>query len=149
MHNLTNNKESNIEDSEPISRILFCPSMVDNGCVSPTAFELNDLPNGPEKYVSLYLLHVFQPTKDNCLGLRPRQEGDQLYGHAVSIINQCKDISHDGISVLFKRHDAHTAGHIGLHYSKEGAFLKGASANPSLIIITKLIARQFQAIPFP
>ncbi len=142
-------QEKDIDDSEPISRILFCPSMVDNGCVSPTAFELNDLPGGPEKYVSLFLLNIFQPTKENCVGFNVRKDGDKLYGHAVSIINKCKDITNDGISILFKRHDKNTAGHIGLHYSKEGKFLKGESANPTLIIITKLIARQFQAIPFP
>jgi hypothetical protein len=137
-----------IEETEPISRILFCPSMVDNGCVSPTAFELSDLPGGPEKYVSLFLLNIFQPTKDNCIKFRARKDGDKLYGHAISIINKCNHITYDGISVLFKRHDSKTAGHIGLHYSKEGTFLKGASANPSLIIITRMIARQFQAIPF-
>lgn len=142
-------QEMVIDDSEPISRILFTPSMVDNGCVSPTAFELNDLPNGPEKYVSLFLLNIFKPTKDNCINLHARKEGDKLYGHAVSIINKCKDITYDGISILFQRHDRNTAGHIGLHYSKEGKFLKGESANPTLIIITKLIARQFKAIPFP
>lgn len=142
-------QEKVIDDSEPISRILFAPSMVDKGCVSPTAFELNDLPKGPEKYVSLFLLNIFQPTKDNCINFHARKEGDSLYGYAVSIINKCKDITYDGISILFQRHDKNTPGHIGLHYSKEGKYLKGESANPTLIIITKLIARQFQAIPFP
>lgn len=145
----TDIQEKVIDDSEPISRILFTPSMVDNGCVSPTAFELNDLPKGPEKYVSLFLLNIFEPTKDNCIHLHARKEGDKLYGHAVSIIDKCKNITYDGISILFQRHDRNTAGHIGLHYSKEGKFLKGESANPTLIIITKLIARQFKAIPFP
>lgn len=142
-------QEKVIDDSEPITRILFTPSMVDNGCVSPTAFEFNDLPNGPEKYVSLFLLKIFEPTKEGCIRMKVRKEGDILYGYAVSIISKCKDITYDGISILFKRHDRNTAGHIGLHYSKEGKFLKGESANPTLIIITKLIARQFKAIPFP
>lgn len=40
------NKDNIIDDSEPITRILFSPSMVDDGRVSPTAFELDDLEGG-------------------------------------------------------------------------------------------------------
>lgn len=138
-----------IDDSEPISRILFCPSMVVDGCVSPTAFELDDLERGPETYVSLFLLNIFMPTKENCKNLHPRKEGDTLYGHATSVISKCKHIAFDGISLLFKWHDKNTAGHIGMHYSKESKTIKGKCLDPSFIIMTKMIARQFEAIPFP
>lgn len=138
----------NIPDWERISRVLFCPSMVENGRVSPTAFELNDLERGPETYVSLYLLSLFQPTKENCEKIRARKEGDVLYGYAVSIINKCRNIVYDGISISFKKHDKHNAGHIGLHYSNGGRAIKGKCYDPSFIIITRLIARQFKPVPF-
>lgn len=141
--------DKGIDDSEPISRILFCPSMVVDGCVSPTAFELDDLERGPETYVSLFLLNIFQPTKENCINLHARKKGDTLYGYATSLICKCKDIAFDGISILFKRHDRNTAGHIGMHFSKEGRAIKGRCADPSFIIMTRLIARQFAAIQFP
>jgi len=138
-----------IDNSEPISRILFSPSMVDNGSVSPTAFELDDLERGPEKYVSLYLLNIFVPTKDNCAGLRARKEGDKLYGYATSIINKCAGITFDGIAISFKKHDKNTAGHIGLHYSKGNKAIKGKCIDPAFLIVTKLIAVQFVAFQFP
>lgn len=140
--------EKEIDDSEPISRILFCPSMVVDGCVSPTAFELDDLERGPEAYVSLFLLNIFKPTKANCIKLHARKEGDTLHGYAISVISKCKDIAFDGISIYFKRHDRNTAGHIGMHFSKEGRTIKGRSTDPSFIIMTRLIARQFKAIQF-
>ena len=142
-------KEEVIDDLEPISRVLFCPSMVENGHVSPTAFELNDLDRGPETYVSLFLLNLFQPTEENCAKLHIRKKGDVLFGHAVSVINKCKDIAYDKISISFKKHDKKNVGHIGLHYSNGGKAIKGKCIEPSFIIITKLIARQFKAIPFP
>lgn len=137
-----------IGDSEPIFRILFCPSMVVDGCVSPTAFELDDLERGPETYISLFLISIFPPTKENCINFRARRAGDSLYGYATSFINKCKDIAYDGISLLFKMHDKSTAGHIGMHYSKDGRYIKDKCLDPSFLIMTKLIARQFQAIKF-
>lgn len=140
--------ENEIVDTEPISRILFCPSMVFNGRVSPTAFELEDLEHGPEGYVSLFLLNVFKPTKENCAKIRARKKEDALYGFAKSVVNKCKSLSFDGITLLFKRHDKKTAGHIGLHYSKDNKSIKGKCTDPSFIIMTSLIAKQFQAIQF-
>ena len=141
--------ENIIDETEPITRVLFCPSMVDNGRVSPTAFELDNLDRGPEKYVSLFLLNIFIPTKDNCAILRARKEGDELYGYATSVISKCSGITYDDIVLNFKRHDRNTAGHIGLHYSKGEKAIKGKCIDPSFIIITKMIASQFSAIPFP
>ena len=140
--------EELIGDSEPISRVLFCPSMVENERVSPTAFELNELERGPETYVSLFLLNLFQPTEENCAKMHARKEGDVLFGHAVSVINKCKYIVYDKISLSFKKHDKHSVGHIGLHYSNGGKAIKGKCSEPSFIIITRLIARQFKPIPF-
>lgn len=140
--------EEFIDDSEPISRVLFCPSMVENEHVSPTAFELDELERGPETYVSLFLLNLFQPTEENCAKMHARKEGDVLFGHAVSVINKCKDIVYDQISLSFKKHDKHSVGHIGLHYSNGGKAIKGKCSEPSFIIITRLIARQFKPIPF-
>lgn len=137
-----------INDSEPILRILFCPSMVVNGCVSPTAFELDDLERGPETYVSLFLLSIFQPTKENCINFHARKVGDTLYGYATSVINKCKDIAYENISLFFKKHDKTTAGHIGMHYANGNKAIKGKCADPSFIIMTKLIARQFKVIQF-
>lgn len=141
--------ENLIDETEPISRILFCPSMVDNGRVSPTAFELDELERGPENYVSLFLLNIFSPTKENCAKLRARKEGDVLYGYATSVINKCSGITYDDIVLSFKRHDRNTAGHIGLHYSKGSKAIKGKCIDPSFLILTKLIAMQFVAIQFP
>lgn len=141
--------EEVIDNSEPITRILFCPSMIENERVSPTAFELVDLDTGPETYVSLFLLNIFHPTKENCAKFRIRKEGDVLFGYAVSIINKCKDITYDGICISFKRHDQYKKGHIGLHYSNEGKAIKGKCTEPSFLIITKMIANQFHLRPFP
>mgnify|MGYP001135153833 CR=1 FL=1 len=148
MNNTLVHKEEDIDDLEPISRVLFCPSMVENGRVSPTAFELNDLKGGPETYVSLFLLNLFQPTEENCAKMHARKEGDVLFGHAVSVINKCKDIVYDRISLSFKKHDKQNVGHIGLHYSNGGKAIKGKCSEPSFIIITRLIALQFKPVPF-
>lgn len=149
MNNTVFHNEEIIDDSEPISRVLFSPSMVEDGRVSPTAFELNDLKGGPETYVSLFLLNLFQPTKENCAKkMHARKEGDVLFGHAVSVISKCKDIVYDRISLSFKKHDKNSPGHIGLHYSNGGKAIKGKCSDPSFIIIKRLIARQFKPIPF-
>lgn len=148
MNNTLVHKEEDIDDLEPISRVLFCPSIVENGRVSPTAFELNDLKGGPETYVSLFLLNLFQPTEENCAKMHARKEGDVLFGHAVSVINKCKDIVYDRISLSFKKHDKQNVGHIGLHYSNGGKAIKGKCSEPSFIIITRLIALQFKPVPF-
>ena len=55
----------NIMEEEDVARIIFSPSMIMNGNVSPSAFFMDELPRGPERYVSVWRAFYRTPTMEN------------------------------------------------------------------------------------
>lgn len=137
-----------IGSAEPVARILFSPSMIQNGTVSGTAFEMCELPGGPESYVSLFLENIFHPKLENCRLLKVRTEGDVLYGYCTAHARDCDGVSFLDVVAFLKRHEKNTPGHIGLHYTKSGINVKGKCQDENFLLLTEIIAKRFKPISF-
>ena len=84
-------KIDKIEDDEQVARILFSPSHIYAGRVSPKAFKLENLRGGPENYISVLrddVSKLAEVTKK----FRPRHEGDTKYGYTLLSASQVRTL---------------------------------------------------------
>lgn len=70
---------SEIADDEKVARILFSPSHIYKGRVSPKAFKLEKLKSGAEDYISVLRYNADQLDSVSAV-FRPRTKGDSRYG---------------------------------------------------------------------
>ena len=68
-----------IADDEKVARILFSPSHIYKGRVSPKAFKLEKLKSGAEDYISVLRYNADQLDSVSAV-FRPRTKGDSRYG---------------------------------------------------------------------
>lgn len=81
-----------IDDEEQVARILFAPSFICDGKVSPTAFRWEVLPSGHvEDYISV-LRNDGNDLAQQSEHFRPRVAGDQRYGYALLPISGIKGL---------------------------------------------------------
>lgn len=71
---------SEIADEEKVARILFSPSHVYKGQVSPKAFKLEKLKSGAEDYISVLRYNADQLDSVSAV-FQPRTKGDSRYGY--------------------------------------------------------------------
>ena len=71
-----------IDDDEQVARILFSPSHIYHGRVSPRAFRLEHLKNTAEDYISV-LRDDESQLENVSTFFRPRTEGDVRYGYTL------------------------------------------------------------------
>ena len=74
---------SEIADDEKVARILFSPSHIYKGRVSPKAFKLEKLKSGAEDYISVLRYNADQLDSVSAV-FRPRTKGDSRYGFTIS-----------------------------------------------------------------
>ncbi len=84
-----------IADDEKVARILFSPSHICEGRVSPKAFKLEMLRGGAEDYISV-LRCEGKLLADASSTFRPRTAGDVRYGYTFLKANKLAMIC-DGI----------------------------------------------------
>lgn len=80
-----------ISDEEQVARILFSPSHIAEGRVSPKAFRLEILRGGAEDYVSV-LRDEENKLKDVSAKFIPRTKGDEIYGYTLLKAKAIRDL---------------------------------------------------------
>lgn len=133
-------------DSERIARIVSSPSMVIDGRLSPTAFNLRTLPSGPETYVSVWRLEYIIPDRENSAKIH-LPEGDELFGYASIKAGECRSISFAGISLDVKSYpNKGNPYHAGICFSKGDARIKGNCQEPGFIGVKKILANRCELV---
>ena len=82
----------NIKDEENVARIIFSPSHIYNGRISPKAFRLEHLPSGAEDYISVLRNEESQLQEISAI-FRPRTAGDKLYGYTMLNAGQVRELT--------------------------------------------------------
>lgn len=91
-----------VGEEESVARIIFSPSYIYNGHVSPTAFRWDILPSGHvEDYISV--LRGDESNLDTqTKRFRARKEGDMRYGYALMGVGSIREIGKDTIGMQTK-----------------------------------------------
>lgn len=131
-------KNSTINDTEDIARIIFAPSMLYLGRISPTAFSMDELPNGIESYVSVWRMALKIPTKDN-VDFPPRKDSDSLIGYAKLNTGECRKVSFEDCRVDVHQHGKHLY-HAGIEYTDNGKRIKGTCRTIPFLMVTKVLS---------
>ena len=96
---------SKIDKNEQVARILFSPSHIYEGRVSPKAFKLEMLKGGAEDYISV-LRYDAEELEEVSAIFRPRVVGDQRYGYtflmAKDIFELDEEFSNREVNLLPK-----------------------------------------------
>lgn len=81
-----------IDNGEQVARIIFSPSFICDGKVSPTAFRWEILPSGQvEDYISV-LRNDGSDFNEQSEHFRPRTEGDCRYGYALIQVRDIRNL---------------------------------------------------------
>lgn len=137
----------NISDDEHIARVVFSPSMVEDGEVSPSAFFLRNL-RTPEDYVSVFRHDYIEPTLENVSMIHPPKD-NSIYGYALLEVSFCRRVSHKDIVLSILSHPSkNNPFHAGIHFSKADVAIKGACTDPDFIIVAGILANQSELHPF-
>ena len=92
---------SEIADEEKVARILFSPSHVYKGQVSPKAFKLEKLKSGAEDYISVlrYNISVLRYNADQLDSVsavfQPRTKGDSRYGYTFLNARDVRNLDYE------------------------------------------------------
>lgn len=136
-----------IDDKEEIARVIFSPFMVEDGDVSPSAFNLRNL-TPPEEYVSVFRHNYFVPTVENIQRITPPKD-NIIYGYARLIVGICRHISYKDILINVLSHSSHRSPyHAGIHFSKSGIDVKGKCEDPDFLIVRRMLANNSELIAF-
>jgi hypothetical protein len=129
-----------IDESEDIARIIFSPSMIEDGKVSASAFFMDDLMSGPEEYVSVWRLKYRVPSMDN-VKFSPRHDGDKLVGYATLNVSACHKTDYIECKAHIKPHPSkRNSAHAGIHYTKGACRIIGKCQNPDFLMLTTILA---------
>lgn len=137
----------NISNDEDIARVVFSPSMVEDGEISPSAFFLRDL-RIPEDYVSVFRHNYIVPTLENVSMIHPPKD-NSIYGYALLKVSFCRQVSHKDIVLSVLSHPSKSNPfHAGIHFSKSGVAIKGTCMDPDFIIVAGILANESKLCPF-
>lgn len=136
-----------IGDEEKVARVVFSPSMVEDGELSPSAFFLRNL-RTPEDYVSVFRYNYMKPTLQNVSMIHPPKD-NSIYGYALLKVSFCRQVSYKDIVLEVLSHPTkNNPVHAGIHFSKAGAVIKGACADPDFIIVAGMLANESSLCSF-
>ena len=85
---------SEIADDEKVARILFSPSHIYKGRVSPKAFKLEKLKSGAEDYISVLRYNADQLDSVSAV-FRPRTKGDSRYGFTFLNVLDVRNLDYE------------------------------------------------------
>lgn len=134
-------------DEELIARIIFSPSMIFDGVVSPSAFFLTILNSGvPEDYISVWRTAIKVPSREN-VKFKPRKKGDALYGYAELAVGSCHRAKARGYhcKVMVNPHSPNQY-HAGIYYFHEKMPVVGVSYAPEFVMMASYLASQAHLI---
>lgn len=139
-----------IDESEEVARILFSPTMVQEGRISRNAFFLEQLHNGRwETYLSVWrTLHKI-PTREN-VTFPPRTPGDEVFGYATLNVGTIHSQDRMNCTARVKRNvpkEDHY--HVGIYYELAQQPIVGQCDAVSFIALTMALANHAILVPFP
>lgn len=147
-----------IGDKEDVARILFSPSHIDNGKVGSTAFALQHLRSGAEDDISVIrLLKVDVDNLEKIVSfMKPRTEGDSLYGYCTLSVRGIRDIANilkqDDIDGYLEVKDTCTRNnkfHTSIYIYLNGQRVDADCVEPEVFYIQSLLANICsEPIPF-
>lgn len=129
-------------DEEDVARTIYSPSFFEEDRLAPSAFELKELKNGPESYVSVTRLSMCEATKEN-LYHKPREEGDECVGFAQLNVRQIRGISIPGNSIsidVLPKPNPNNPAHAGIVISLENKRVKAGFINPMIMFVQGQLA---------
>lgn len=133
---------SKIDKNEQVARILFSPSHIYEGRVSPKAFKLEMLKGGAEDYISV-LRYDAEELEDVSAIFRPRVVGDQRYGYtflmAKDIFDLDEEFSNREVDLLPKP-SKRLPFHAGIFLSLDGKLQTANDLSPEIDYFQKELA---------
>lgn len=133
---------SNIDKDERVARILFSPSHIYEGRVSPKAFKLEILKGGAEDYISV-LRYDSEELENVSAIFRPRVVGDQRYGYtylmAKDIFDLDGEIPNRDVSLLPKP-SKRLPFHAGIFLTLDGKLQNANDLSPEIDYFQKELA---------
>lgn len=130
---------SGIADEESLARILFSPSHVCEGRVSPKAFKMEMLKGGAEDYISVLRCDDTR-LETVSKGFRPRITGDVRYGFTSLIAGDVRSLNDEfeyrDVKVLSKP-SKHLPCHAGIFLSLYGRLQTAVDISPDIDLFQK------------
>ena len=148
-----NNLPEIVGDEEIVARIIFSPSYIYEGRVSPTAFRWEMLPSGDaEEYISVLRGHENE-LEQQTRTFRARTKGDSRYGYATLRTGSVRAISKDDavlqrvttdvVAYPSKRHPNHAGITAEINGNKVTA---NSNISPEIMMLQKKLATLCSAI---
>lgn len=134
--------KSDIADEEDVARILFSPSHIYEGRVSPKAFKLEMLKGGAEDYVSV-LRYDAEQLEEVSSVFRPRKEGDTRYGYTSLLVRDIRslDAELDNRDVTVQpKPSKRLPYHAGIFLSIDGKIQTAEAVSPDIDYFQKELA---------
>lgn len=136
-----------VTNEEDIARVVFSPLMVEDGEVSPSAFQLRDL-HKPEDYVSVIRHNYLVPSLEN-IPVKHPPKGNTIFGYALLNTGICRKITFNDITIDVIAHPNNQyPSHAGIHFEKSKAAIKGRCTDPDFIVVTRMLANNSHLISF-
>lgn len=137
-----NRSLTEIADDEDVARILFSPSHIFDGRVSPKAFKLDMLKGGAEDYISV-LRYDADCLEEVSSIFRPRAEGDVRFGYTYLPVQDIRllDAELDGRHVsVAPRPSKRLPYHAGIFLYLDGKLQTAEDISPDIDYFQKELA---------
>lgn len=135
-------KIQDIGNEEDVARILFSPSHIFEGRVSPKAFKLDFLKGKAEDYISVLRYDAEQLEYVSSV-FRPRTEGDTRYGYTYLNVQDLRELNDEldnrEVAVLPKP-SKRLPFHAGITLSLDGQLQTAADLSPDIDYFQKELA---------
>lgn len=133
---------SKIREDEEVARILFSPSHIFEGRVSPKAFKLEMLKGGAEDYISVLRYDADELDKVSSI-FRPRTAGDQLYGYTYLLTKDVMELNNEFQNrkvQLLPKPSKRLPFHAGIFLTLDGRLQTASDLSPEIDYFQKELA---------
>lgn len=143
-----NRQISKIGENENVARILFSPSHIFEGRVSPKAFKLEMLKGGAEDYISVLRYNADELAEVSSI-FRPRSADDQRYGYtyllAKDVIGLNDEFQTREVQLLPKP-SKRLPYHAGIFLTLDGKLQTASDISPEIDYFQKELAMMCDGI---
>lgn len=133
---------SEIADDEKVARILFTPSHIYKGRVSPKAFKLEKLKSGSEDYISVLRYNADQLDSVSAV-FQPRTKGNSRYGYTFLNVLDVRNLDYEFNNrrvELLPKPSKRLPLHAGIFLSIDGRLQTADDVSPDIDFFQKELA---------
>lgn len=133
---------SEIADDEKVARILFTPSHIYKGRVSPKAFKLEKLKSGAEDYISVLRYNADQLDTVSAV-FQPRTKGNSRYGYTFLNVLDVRNLDYEFNNrrvELLPKPSKRLPLHAGIFLSIDGRLQTADDVSPDIDFFQKELA---------